>query len=115
MLSPQRKEMRESLRFSTVGIQFVKDTDGAFKIMAVWTPSPAAVAGLKIGDRILEVNGSDPRHMTVDELSQRIHQRPGTKVQLLIDSHGSVHLADMKIQCLFCIAEQSETGKAANQ
>jgi len=115
MLSPRRKETRESLLFSTVGIQFVKDTDGAFKIMAVWTPSPAAVAGLKIGDRILEVDGSDPRHMTVDELSQRIHQRSGKKVQLLIDSHGSVHLADMKIQCLFCIAEQSKTSEAANQ
>ncbi len=111
LLSPRRKQSRDSLLFSTVGIQFAKDKDGAFKIMAVWTPSPAAVAGLRIGDRILEVNGSDCRHMTMAELSQRIHRRPGMRVQLLIDSHGIVHLSDMKSQCLLCVAEASDTGK----
>jgi hypothetical protein len=79
LLFPRRKESRDSLLFSTIGIQFVKNQDGAFKIMAVWTPSPAAVAGLHIGDRILEVNESDCRYMTLADLSQRIHQRPGTK------------------------------------
>jgi C-terminal processing protease CtpA/Prc len=83
--------------------------------MAVWTPSPAAVAGLQIGDRILEVNGLGCRHMTLDEFSQRIHQPAGTKVDLLIDSHGIVHLADMKSQCLLCVAEQFGTGKASHR
>jgi len=109
-LSPQKKEARDSLLFSTVGIQFVKDTDGVFQIMAVWTPSPAALAGLQIGDRILEVNGSNGRLMTLAELSERIHQRPGTKVRFLIDSQGRVHLAKMNIQCLFCNAEARYKG-----
>ena len=38
--------------FSTIGIQFAQDAEGRFTIMAVWNPSPAARAGLKIGDKI---------------------------------------------------------------
>ena len=109
-LSPRKKGPRNNFLLSTVGIQFVKDADGAFKIMAVWRPSPAAIAGLQIGDRILAVNGLDGRHMTLAELSERIHQRPGTKVRFLVDSHGTLHLAEMNTQCLFCDAEKPDRG-----
>ncbi len=114
LLAPRSKESRDNLLFSTVGIQFQKDTDGAFKIMAVWTPSPAALAGLQIGDRILQVNGEDGRHMTLAELSAHIHQRPGTRVQLLIDSHGSLRLAEVRIECLFCAENLSDRRKPAH-
>ena len=91
-------------RFSTIGIQFAKDAEGSFTIMAVWSPSPATAAGLKIGDRILSVNQMDVRSMSLDDFSRQIHGRPGTAVHLIVDSSGYRHDASMAISCLLCPA-----------
>ena len=88
--------------FSTIGIQFAKDIDGDFTIMAVWNPSPAAKAGLKIGDRILAVDQLDTRQMSLDDLSREIHGHPGTEVDLVIDSGGYSHSVAVAIGCLLC-------------
>jgi predicted aspartyl protease len=88
--------------FSTIGIQFAKDADEGFTIMAVWNPSPAATAGLKIGDRILAVNQLDTRRLSLDDLSREIHGQPGTEVTLVIDSAGHRHSVPVAISCLLC-------------
>ena len=88
--------------FSTIGIQFAKDADEGFTIMAVWNPSPAATAGLKIGDRILAVNQLDTRRLSLDDLSREIHGHPGTEVNLVIDSGGRRHSVPVAIRCLLC-------------
>jgi predicted aspartyl protease len=97
--------------FSTIGIQFAKDVEGGFTIMAVWNPSPAAKAGLKIGDRILAVNEVDTRQMSLDDLSRQIHGRPGTEVHLVIDSNGHRYSVPMAISCLLCQFDSSLKNK----
>jgi hypothetical protein len=91
--------------FSTIGIQFAKDEDGSFTVMAVWHPSPAERAGLKIGDRILAVDQFDTRQMSPDDLSRQIHGRPGTKISMVIDSDGHKRRIPMATSCLLCPAE----------
>jgi C-terminal processing protease CtpA/Prc len=86
----------------TIGIQFAKDADGNFRIMAVWSPSPAATAELKIGDLILAVNQLDAREMSLDDLSREIHGHPGTEVNLFIDSGGQRRTVPLEITCLLC-------------
>jgi C-terminal processing protease CtpA/Prc len=49
-------------------MQFAKNVEGTFTIMAVWNPSPAAKEGLKIGDRMLEVNRWDTHQMSLDDV-----------------------------------------------
>jgi predicted aspartyl protease len=88
--------------FSTIGIQFAKNVDGDFTIMAVWNPSPAAKAGLKVGDLILAVDQLDTRQMGLDDLSREIHGQPGTEVNLVIDSGGHKHSVAVAIGCLLC-------------
>jgi predicted aspartyl protease len=98
--------------FSTIGIQFARDEEGSFTIMAIWAPSPAQTAGLKIEDRILAVNQLDPHLMSLDELSRQIHGRPGTKVRLIIDSDGHRRDVTMATSCLLCPAKSPlETAK----
>jgi C-terminal processing protease CtpA/Prc len=94
-------------RFSTIGIQFMKDPGGSFTIMSVWSPSPAGDAGLKIGDRVLSVNRMETDPMSLDDLSSQIHGTPGTKVQLLIDSGGQHRDVSMAITCLLCPTEST--------
>ena len=93
--------------FSTIGIQFAKNPGGSFTIMAVWNPSPATTAGLKIGDRILVVNKHDARQMSLEDLSSQIHGRPGAEVHLVIDSNGRRQDVSMAISCLLCPANSA--------
>jgi membrane-associated protease RseP (regulator of RpoE activity) len=48
---------------------------------------PALDAGLKAGDRILSVDGQAPG--TFDQLSKRIHGRPGQAITIVVDRNGS--------------------------
>src|SRR5690554_378149 len=49
---------------------------------------PAAKAGLKAGDAILEIDGEDVRKSSVKEVSDKLKGTPGTTIQLLIDRPG---------------------------
>ncbi len=93
--------------FTTIGIQFAKDLDGYFAIMAVWDPSPAQAAGLKIGDLILSVNQHDARQMSLDDLSREVHGNSGTEVHLLIESAGRRYTVTVPIRCLLCPSPQT--------
>lgn len=90
--------------FSTIGIQFARDEEGTYTIMAVWAPSPAQTAGLKVGDRLLAINQLDTQPMSLDDLSRQIHGRPGTKVRLVIASDGHRRDVPISTSCLLCPA-----------
>ncbi len=49
---------------------------------------PAHKAGLKAGDRILEVNGLDTKGKTSSEISELLKGQPGTSIQMLIEREG---------------------------
>jgi predicted aspartyl protease len=89
-------------RFSAIGIQFARNPEGSFTIMAVWSPSPAADANLKIGDRILMVNQQDTLQMSLEDLSRQIHGSSGSEVHLVIDSNGHRQDISVTIRCLLC-------------
>ncbi len=50
--------------------------------------SPALKAGLKAGDRILEINGQNARNKTYDEVSSFLKGQAGTTINLLIRRDG---------------------------
>lgn len=45
---------------------------------------PADRAGIKIGDRILEIDGESAKGMSVDQISRRLKGDPGTEVRLKV-------------------------------
>ncbi len=49
---------------------------------------PAQKAGLKAGDRILEINGFDVRGRASSEISELLKGQPGTTLKLMIDRDG---------------------------
>lgn len=49
---------------------------------------PAQLAGLKAGDKIIEIDGQSAKGKTTSEVSEILKGQPGTKVTLLIEREG---------------------------
>jgi membrane-associated protease RseP (regulator of RpoE activity) len=51
------------------------------------SPSPATLAGLEAGDRIVSIDGTEVTSW--DELARLISERPGQEVQIVVDRNGA--------------------------
>jgi len=75
-------------RFTGIGVSILRHRDGVH----VQTPvegTPAARAGLRFGDRIVEVDGKDAREWSTQEVSKAVRGPEGERVQIKIDRAGS--------------------------
>lgn len=68
-----------------VSVQWFEDT---FKIIEVMEDSPAAKSGFKVGDIIIAVEGKDVSGFTLDELTDLIKGKVGSKVSLTVVRDG---------------------------
>jgi len=84
-----RLEM-SSLRGTYYGIgAYVGLTDGIVSIVTPIANSPAEKAGLKTGDKILEINGESTKGMNLPEAALKIQGPKGTTVKLLVLKKGA--------------------------
>jgi hypothetical protein len=66
------------------GLTFITASDG-FEILDVVPESPAASAGLVVGDRIVGVDGKPAVQLTRAEMRAKLRAAPGTSVQLSLE------------------------------
>lgn len=74
-------------KFNGIGVNF-KRKDDYLVIMSPIEGSPAAKAGLKAGDIILEVDGKSAKNRTEEQLNEILQGFPGTEVKLKINRPG---------------------------
>jgi hypothetical protein len=61
----------------------------AFEVIDAYAGGPAAAAGLRQGDRIVEVDGRGPAALSLPALREHLRDAPpGTRVHLLVDRGG---------------------------
>jgi carboxyl-terminal processing protease len=75
-------------RFTGIGVSILRHRDGVY----VQTPiegTPAAKAGLRFGDRIVEVDGKDARDWTTQAVSKAVRGPEGEPVTIKIERAGS--------------------------
>jgi carboxyl-terminal processing protease len=75
-------------RFTGIGVSILRHRDGVY----VQTPiqgTPAAKAGLRFGDRIVEVDGRDARDWTTQAVSQAVRGPEGEPVTIKVERAGS--------------------------
>lgn len=75
-------------RFSGIGVSILRHRDGVY----VQTPiegTPAAKAGLRFGDRIVEVDGKDARDWTTPQVSKAVRGPEGEPVTIKVERAGS--------------------------
>jgi len=71
------KKLKEdqSSSFYGIGVQILRHDDGVY-IQSVVEGTPAARAGLRYGDRIVEVDGKDAREWSSEEVSKNVRGDP---------------------------------------
>ena len=84
----QRLLQDQESRFTGIGVSILRHRDGVY----VQTPiqgTPAALAGLRFGDRITEVDGKDATEWTTQQVSKAVRGPEGEPVTIKIDRAGS--------------------------
>ena len=74
------------LCFLAIGLVWGRPDTGSWEIARVQQSSPAALAGLKVGDRIVAVNGTEVA--TFEEATALLRDHPGDTVELAVRSQG---------------------------
>ncbi len=75
-------------RFTGIGVSILRHRDGVY----VQTPlegTPALKAGLRFGDRIVEVDGKDAREWTTQEVSKNVRGPEGERVVIKVERAGA--------------------------
>lgn len=84
----QRLLQDQESRFTGIGVSILRRRDGVY----VQTPlegTPAAKAGLRFGDRIVEVDGKDATNWTTPEVSKAVRGPEGERVTIKIERAGA--------------------------
>jgi len=74
--------------YSHVGIQIERADDGAARVVAVAEASPAAVAGIAVGDELVAIDDQPVSHDDLIETARKLEGPPGSRTALTI-RHGS--------------------------
>src|SRR6266436_835383 len=82
--------------FYGIGVQILRHDDGVY-ISSVVEGTPAARAGLRFGDRIVEVDGKDARDWSSDEVSKNVRGERGKDVLLKVERAGEEAAVNVRI------------------
>jgi len=72
----------------------------SFEVMDVIAGGPAATAGLKVGDKILAIDGQPAGHLSLLAIRQLFKSEPGTKLRLAIQSGEQKRDVDLVLKDL---------------
>jgi carboxyl-terminal processing protease len=78
----------QNSRLVGIGVSIVKHRDGVY-IQSIVAAAPADRAGLRYGDRIVEVDGKDARDWDSNQVSKNVRGALGEAVNLKVERAGS--------------------------
>jgi carboxyl-terminal processing protease len=87
--SAEFKKLKEdqASSFYGIGVQILRRDNGVY-VQSVVENTPAARAGLRYGDRIVEVDGKDAREWSSDEVSRNVRGERGKEVLIKVERAG---------------------------
>lgn len=86
----------QSSRFYGIGVSILQHRDGVY-VQSVVPGTPAEKAGLKYGDRFVDIDGKDATKWTSPEVSKNVRGERGTSVNLKVERVGSEKPLDFTI------------------
>ena len=86
----------QSSQFYGIGVSILQHRDGVY-VQSVIPGTPAEKAGLRYGDRFVQVEGKDAREWTSAEVSKNVRGERGTTVKIRVERAGSSSPVDYEI------------------
>lgn len=86
----------QSSQFFGIGVSILQHRDGVY-VQSVIPGTPADKAGIRYGDRFLEVDGKDATEWTSSEVSRNVRGERGTTVKLKIERAASSSPVNLEI------------------
>lgn len=86
----------QSSRFYGIGVSILQHRGGVY-VQAIVPGTPADKAGLKYGDRFLEIEGKNAENWTSAQVSQNVRGAEGTPVNIKIERPGAEKPLDFRI------------------
>src|SRR5438105_9103246 len=92
------KKLKEdqSSSFYGIGVQILRHDDGVY-VQSVVESTPASRAGLRYGDRIIEVDGKDAREWSSEEVSRNVRGDRLRPVNIKVERAGEEVATNVKI------------------
>ena len=86
----------QASQFYGIGVSILQHRDGVY-VQSVVPNTPADKAGLRYGDRFVQVDGKDAKEWTSAEVSKNVRGERGTTVKVKIERVGSNNPLDFDI------------------
>lgn len=86
----------QASQFYGIGVSILQHRDGVY-VQSVIPNTPADKAGLRYGDRFLQVDGKDAREWSSSEVSKNVRGKGGTMVKVRIERAASTTPLDFEI------------------
>ena len=92
-------EVQATGKYGGIGstIRMKRDSSGVV-IAQPYKGSPADVAGLKIGDKFVRIDGEDVTKCNSEQISSRLKGTPGTKVKLAVKRVMTGEVEELEIE-----------------
>src|SRR5688572_2685371 len=83
----KKQKEDQASSFYGIGVQILRRDNGVY-VQSVVENTPASRAGLRYGDRIVEVDGKDAREWSSDEVSRNVRGERGKEVLIKVERAG---------------------------
>src|SRR5437868_83951 len=92
----QKLKEDQASSFYGIGVQILRHDDGVY-VQSVVDATPASRAGLRAGDRIVEIDGKDTHDWSSDQVSKNVRGTRGEPVMLKVERAGQEAALNFKI------------------
>ncbi len=75
-------------KYAGIGVTIGSDREGGVVIMSITDGYSAQKAGMRIGDKLVKINGTDVRRKEVSEVRALIKGEPNTEVKIAVEREG---------------------------
>jgi carboxyl-terminal processing protease len=86
----------QASEFYGIGVSILQHRDGVY-VQSVVPNTPADRAGLRYGDRFLQVDGKDTKDWSSSEVSKNVRGEKGTKVKVKVERAGAATPLEFEI------------------
>ncbi|MFK8165289.1 MAG: aspartyl protease family protein [Lewinella sp.] len=97
---PEGRKWKQKFNFDRSGLSLIAGGPNlrTYTVASIVPDSPAARAGMKIGDRLAAVNNTSVGFLTLSGIIKRLEGKPGKKIKIRYERDGDYTLVEFKLK-----------------